>query len=100
MEFPTIVMIALVGSLLVPIGMALLAPPAARRTALLAWGVLMPTLALSCGIMASQAERAFLSPSQAVGTGSILLSLSFGLGYIASKFLHAKPNVKPPVLPE
>jgi hypothetical protein len=81
-------------SLLVPIGMAFLRPSAARRTAIVAWAVLLPTLAISCGMLASQGERGFLSNSQAVSIGSFFLALSFGFGYGASKIFHTKSRVK------
>ncbi len=57
---------SLVASLLVPIGMAFLSPSTARRAAFVAWSVLLPTLVISCGLLASQGERGFLSLSQAV----------------------------------
>jgi hypothetical protein len=90
-----IVATALGVSLLVPIGMAFLRPSSARRAALVAWAILLPTLAISCGILASQGESGFLSNSQAVSMGSLFLTLSFGFGYGASKVFHAKSPVKP-----
>jgi hypothetical protein len=82
-------------SLLVPIGMAFLSPSAARRTAIVAWVFLLPTLAISCRVFASLGERGLLSTSQAVWTVSAVYSLSFGLGYGASRLFHRKSSVPP-----
>ena len=82
-------------SLLVPIGMAFLSPSAARRTAIVAWVFLLPTLAVSCAVLASLGERGFLSTSQAVSTVSLFLTISFGLGYGASRLFHRKSSVPP-----
>ena len=82
-------------SLLVPIGMAFLSPSAARRTAIVAWVFLLPTLAISCCVLASLGERGLLSTSQAVWTVSAVYSLSIGLGYGASRLLHRKSSVPP-----
>jgi hypothetical protein len=82
-------------SLLVPIGMAFLSPSAARRTAIVAWVFLLPTLAISCGVLASLGERGLLSTSQAVWTVSAVYSLSFGFGYGASRLFHRNSSVPP-----
>jgi len=95
MVFPQVFGLFLGASLVVPIGMAFLHPSAARRTAIVAWAILLPTLAISCGMLASQGERGFLSTSQAVSTGSLFLTLSFGIGYGASRIFHSKPPAKP-----
>jgi hypothetical protein len=91
-----LVVVILIGaSPLVPIGMAFLSPSAARRTAIVAWVFLLPTLAISCGVLASLGERGLLSTSQAVWTVSAVYSLSFGLGYGASRLFHRKSSVPP-----
>jgi hypothetical protein len=94
MGFPFIVGIAPIASLLVPIGMAFLAPPNARRATFAAWGVLLPVLGISCGAFASQGERGFLSTSQAVNMGALLMAVSFGVGYGASTVFHARSSSK------
>jgi hypothetical protein len=55
----------------------------------------LPTLAISCGVLASLGERGLLSTSQAVWTVSAVYSLSFGLGYGASRLFHRKSSVPP-----
>lgn len=88
MNFPEIVMTYFVASALVTISLGFLSTSAARQMTLVAWAILLPMLFVSCGIMASQGERAFLGTSQAVGAGSLLLMVSFGLGLAASKVFH------------
>ena len=91
-----VVGILIVASLLVPIGMAFLSPSAARRTAIVAWVFLLPTLAISCGVLASLGERGLLSTSQAVWhRRRPSTALSFGLGYGASRLFHRKSSVPP-----
>ncbi len=75
--------------------MAFLPPSAARRTAIVAWALLLPTLAISCAVLASLGERGFLSITQAVSTVSLFLTISFGLGYAASRLFHRKSSVPP-----
>lgn len=95
MNFNLIVFVtAAIVALIVPIGMAFLSPSAAWRTAIVAWAILLPTLGISCGILASLGERGLLSMSQSVSTGSLFLVLSFGFGYGTSKFLNGKSSVK------
>src|SRR6185312_7533122 len=69
-------------------------PLSRRLPAIVAWAILLPTLAVSCGMLVSQGERGFLGLSQAVSTGSLFLTLSFGVGYGASRIFHPKPPAK------
>ena len=79
---------AFVASLCIPVGMATLTPDAARRIFRWAWLLLIPINTVSCITWTSQGERGFLSDSQWIATGSLLLILSFRLGYAASKLIH------------
>jgi hypothetical protein len=97
MDSPEIVLTALGASLLVPIGMAFLPPSTARRTALVAWAILLPILAVNCLTMTWQGARGFLITSQALSTCALFLAMSVGFGYGASKVFHAKSPVKPEI---
>ena len=102
----TIVGAALALSLCVPIGMALLSPGAAWRLTWWAWLVTIPTILISGLMLVSQGERGFLSNSQGICMGSLLLALSFGVGYAASTAVmlysgagHAETAIDSPTLP-
>jgi len=94
-------MAALVASGCVPIVMILQSRSAARRLFRWAMLVILPTMAISCGMWVSEGERAFLGFWLALWTATVFLAFSLGLGSAASwvkaLWLARHPSAKPKI---
>jgi len=68
--------------------MGLMPKGVARRAAVLGLLVLLPTLGVSCATLLSQGDGGFLSTSQFISMGLLLLLASLGVGHGIATIRH------------
>lgn len=93
-----ILLVSLVISGCAPIFLLLMPPRKAQRVVRWAMLGILPTLAISCGVLVSQGEAGFLGLAQWITMSSFFLAIAFGFSYGASlakeAWLARKPAIR------